>query len=368
VSRVQRNVQRVTGVRDAVIGRVDAELAAFVDDRARSLAPAGPDLVPLITAARDFVLTGGKRLRPTFAYWGWRSVHDEPDDDRGLITAAASLELLHACALVHDDVMDASATRRGRPAAHARFAGAHRDAAWTGDPDSYGVAAAIVLGDLLLSWSDALFASACLDARFVRRARAVFDDMRQFVMAGQFLDVLVQARRAFSADEALHVIEFKTSKYTIEGPLHLGAAIGGAPPEVFAALTAYGLPLGEAFQLRDDLLGVFGDPSETGKPAGDDLREGKQTLLTALAQRAADDDQAQVLRSGLGDRALTVDGIEQLRRVLIATGAVDQVERRIIARAAQARDALTGPTGDCLSPAARGALGALADAAAYRVA
>jgi geranylgeranyl diphosphate synthase, type I len=368
VSRVQRNVRRVTALRDAVIGRVDAELAAFVDDRARTLEPAGPDLVPLITAAREFVLSGGKRLRPTFAYWGWRSVHDESDDDRGLITAAASVELLHACALVHDDVMDASATRRGQPAAHARFARAHRDADWPGDPDSYGIAAAIVLGDLLLSWADALFASAWLDQLVATRARAVFDGMRELVMAGQFLDVLVQARGGLSVDDALRVIEFKTSKYTIEGPLHLGAAIGAAPPEVFAALTAYGLPLGEAFQLRDDLLGVFGDPSETGKPAGDDLREGKQTLLTALAGRAADADQAAKLRAGLGNRALTADGVAELRSVLVATGAVEDVERRITARAAQARDTLTGSAGDCLRPAARAALGALADAAAHRVA
>jgi geranylgeranyl diphosphate synthase type I len=271
---VQRNVRRVTGARDAVIGRVNAALAAFVDDRARSLAAAGPDLIPLVGAARDFLLSGGKRLRPTFAYWGWRAVCADSDDDRGLITAAASVELLHACALVHDDVMDASATRRGRPAAHAGFARAHREAGWPGDPDSYGVAAAIVLGDLLLCWADALFAAAALDPRVAARARSVFDDMRQLVMAGQFLDVLVQARGAFSADDALRVIEFKTSKYTIEGPLHLGAAIGGAPAEVFDTLSAYGLPLGEAFQLRDDLLGVFGDPSSTGKPAGDDLREG----------------------------------------------------------------------------------------------
>jgi geranylgeranyl diphosphate synthase type I len=365
---VQRNVRWVTGARDAVIGRVDAELAAFVDDRARSLAPAGPDLDPLITAAREFVLSGGKRLRPTFAYWGWRAVHDASDDDRSLITAAASLELLHACALVHDDVMDASQTRRGRPAAHAGFAQAHRNAGWPGDADSYGVAAAIVLGDLLLCWADALFASARLDASCAPRARAVFDDMRQLVMAGQFLDVLVQARGAFCADDALRVIEFKTSKYTIEGPLHLGAAIGGAPPAVFDTLTAYGLPLGEAFQLRDDLLGVLGDPSETGKPAGDDLREGKQTLLTALALQAADARQAVALRAGLGNRALTDDGVTVLREFLVATGAVDEVERRIAGRAAQARAAISGPSGEDLNPDARVALGALADAAAHRVA
>ncbi len=362
---MQRNVPKVTGSREAVIARVESELAAFLDDRVRSLAAAGPDLVPLVDAARAFVLDGGKRLRPTFTYWGWRAVRPASDDDRGLITAAASLELLHACALVHDDVMDASDTRRGRAAAHAAFAAAHREAGWPGDAEVYGVSAAIVLGDLLLSWADALFARAALDPSCVAAARRVFDDMRQLVMAGQYLDVLVQARGRFSTADALRVIEFKTSKYTIEGPLHLGAAIGGADPDVFAALSAYGLPLGEAFQLRDDVLGVFGNPQLTGKPAGDDLREGKQTVLTALAVQAADSAQAELLRKGLGDRSLDPAGIESLRETIIATGALVEVERLIAARSMQAAAALGGSV---ISAAAQAALTALAGAAAHRAA
>ena len=356
---MQRSVRPVSRHGDAVISRVDTALAGFLDGRAKGLAPLGADLVPVAEVARRFVLDGGKRLRPTFAYWGWRAVRDEGDDD-GLITAAASLELLHACALVHDDVMDASDTRRGQPAAHAAFAQLHRDAGWSGDPDVFGTAAAILLGDLLLSWADAMFAAAVPGGG---PAREVYDDMRQLVMAGQYLDVLVQARGAFSADEALRVIEFKTSKYTVEGPLHLGAAIAGAPPEVFAALSAYGLPLGEAFQLRDDVLGVYGDPARTGKPAGDDLREGKQTLLTALALADAGPEQAQLLRRGVGDRELDDARVAELRDVIVATGALDRVEQRIADRAAQARAALAAPV---ISPAARAALDALIDAATVR--
>jgi geranylgeranyl diphosphate synthase, type I len=348
---------------EAVIARVDAELSAFLDDRARSLGMLGDDLVPLLDEARDFVLDGGKRLRPTFAYWGWRSVHGPDEDDRGLVTAAASLELLHACALVHDDVMDASATRRGRPAAHAAFSRMHGEHGWRGDPDVFGTAAAIILGDLLLSWADAMFAGAAIDHAAAPRTRPVFDEMRQLVMAGQYLDVLVQARGAFSAGEALRVIEFKTSKYTVEGPLHLGAAVAGAPDEVFVTLTGYGLPLGEAFQLRDDVLGVFGDPSVTGKPAGDDLREGKHTLLTALAMEAADAEQAQLLRHGLGDRMLDDDQVARLREVIVATGVLEQVELRIAAGTARARAALESPA---LGDECRAALDALAVAATDR--
>jgi geranylgeranyl diphosphate synthase type I len=362
-SRQQRNVRPVTTAGEQVIKRVDAELAAFLDGRARALAVLGKDVAPLLEAARTFVLDGGKRLRPTFAYWGWRSVRGADEDDRGLVTAAAGLELLHACALIHDDVMDASAIRRGRPATHAVFTRMHREHGWTGDPDVFGTAAAILLGDLLLSWADSMFAGAAIDATRAPRSRPVYDEMRQLVMAGQYLDVLVQARGAFSADEALRVIEFKTSKYTVEGPLHLGAAVAGAPDEVFAALSGYGLPLGEAFQLRDDVLGVFGDPSVTGKPAGDDLREGKHTLLTALAMAAADGAQAALLRRGLGDRTLGDDDVSMLRDVIVATGALEQVEHRITEGTARALAALDS---SALSDDCRVALGALAHAATNR--
>jgi geranylgeranyl diphosphate synthase type I len=344
---------------DAVITRVDAELAAFLDECANTLAKLGDDLTPVADAARQFVLDGGKRMRPTFAYWGWRTVHDEDADDSALVTAAASLELLHACALVHDDVMDASATRRGRPAAHAAFAELHRAAGWAGDPDVFGTSAAILLGDLLLSWADAMFTGAVPSGP----GRQVYDQMRQLVMAGQYLDVLVQARAGFSVDEALKVIEFKTSKYTVEGPLHLGAAIAGAPAEVVIALSAYGLPLGEAFQLRDDVLGVFGDPSLTGKPAGDDLREGKHTLLTALAMQTADPAQAAALRAGLGDRGLDDDRVGELCAIILATGALEQVEQRITARTAEARAALTHAP---ITEPARAALDTLAGLATDR--
>ncbi|MFN2560138.1 MAG: polyprenyl synthetase family protein [Jatrophihabitans sp.] len=347
----------------SLIERVDTELAAFLDGRAAAFAALGSDLLPVSDAARSMVLDGGKRLRPSFAYWGWRTVRDSTDDDSALVTAAASLELLHACALVHDDVMDSSDTRRGRPAAHTAFARMHRDSGWTGRPEAFGTAAAILLGDLLLSWADAMFASVGLAPEVAAHARVVYDEMRQLVMAGQYLDVLVQARGAFSADEALRVIEFKTSKYTVEGPLHLGAAAAGAPPEVFAALTAYGLALGEAFQLRDDVLGVFGDPSVTGKPAGDDLREGKHTLLTALAMAAADAEQSQLLRDSLGDRDLDDDQVERLRGVIVATGALVQVEHRISARTDAARTALSTPA---IGEDARAALDALARAATER--
>jgi geranylgeranyl diphosphate synthase type I len=346
-----------------LLKRVDTVLAAFIDSRDDSLSEVGADITAVADAARTFVLDGGKRLRPSFAYWGWRSVRDAAEDDTALVVAAASLELLHACALIHDDVMDASATRRGRPSAHHAFAELHRASGWTGDPEAFGTAAAILLGDLLLSWADALFASADLPGPVRPAVRRVWDDMRELVMAGQYLDVLVQARGEFSAEDALRVAKFKTSKYTVEGPLHLGAAAAGAGPAVFSALTAYGVPLGEAFQLRDDVLGVFGDPVVTGKPAGDDLREGKRTLLIALTMQRASAVDAGFIRDTFARGVLDEAQIDALRDLIVGTGALDLVEHRIVQRADEARAALRT---DALSTDAQEALDQLAVAATER--
>jgi len=345
--------------------RVADELTRFVDQHAELLLSLSADLRPLAEVARAAVLDGGKRLRPTFAYWGWRSVlpADEPGTD-ALLRAAASLELLQACALVHDDLLDASDTRRGQPAAHVRFGAHHTDQGWPGEPGSFGSAGALLLGDLLLSWAEEMFADAAagLPAAHAPGARREFDLMRTEVVAGQFLDVLAQRRGDYSADEAVAVIRLKTSKYTVARPLLLGAAAAGGDQRLRAELAAYGHAVGEAFQLRDDLLGVFGDPAETGKPAGDDLREGKRTLLVALAMAAATPDQRAVLRAGLGNRQLTEEGVTELRGLLTSTGARDAVERRIVERATEAAASLT----DRLRPEARTALLELAEAAAHR--
>lgn len=346
--------------------RVSTELAEFLDEHTELLLSLHPDLALLADAARASVLDGGKRLRPTFAYWGWRSV--QPEDAAGephLIRAASSLELLQACALVHDDLMDGSDTRRGQPAAHVRFDQLHRAQRWPGSAASFGAAGAILLGDLLLSWAEEMFTGAIsqLEAARTAAAEREFDLMRTEVVAGQFLDVLAQTRGGFDPDEALRVIRFKTSKYTVQRPLLLGAGAAGATDALLARLSDYGHAVGEAFQLRDDLLGVFGDPAETGKPAGDDLREGKRTLLVALAVQAASTEQRSVLLAGIGNPELTEDEVERLQAVLRATGAPDRLEHRIVARSREASDCLAG---GLLLPAAHEALLELAHTVTQR--
>jgi geranylgeranyl diphosphate synthase type I len=341
--------------------RVDAALRDFVVTATPTLDRIGDELRPLTRVAADFVLGGGKRLRPAFCFWGARAVGAPDSDD--IVSAAASLELLQACALVHDDVIDRSATRRGRPSAHERFAALHRDEAWNGDPDSFGAAAAILLGDLFLVWSEEMLAASGVGEAALTRARPTYERMRVELMAGQYLDVVEQARGGGSVTRALRVARFKAAKYTVERPLHLGAALGGGGPEVFGAFSEYGLPLGEAFQLRDDLLGVFGDPAVTGKPAGDDLREGKRTVLVELAMQGSTPAAREILQRRIGDPQLDADGVEEVRELVTTSGAAVEIESLIAERVEAAVTAIGAVD---IDPAAREALTGLATAATRR--
>jgi geranylgeranyl diphosphate synthase type I len=340
---------------------VQAALEGFLDEQAQRLAPLGDDAARLVAAARSAV-SGGKRFRASFCYWGHRAVDPRTVDEGALVRACAALELLHASALVHDDYIDASDTRRGRPAVHRAFATEHGTDGWRGDPDQYGAAAAILLGDLLLGWSHEMLRSCGLPVERVAVALDLFDRCRSEVIAGQFLDVSVQARGRADVDAAMTVLRYKSAKYSIERPLHIGAALAGADPATLAALSSFGLPLGEAFQLRDDLLGVYGDPDSTGKPAGDDLVEGKRTVLVALALDGASPADAARLDATLG-RPLGSPEVAELRRIIDESGAHAQVEAVIDELADRAVAALDAAV---LDERAREVLRGLAAAATQR--
>ena len=331
--------------------RVQSALTSFIDEQVHGLGDLAADLAP-ITGALSRLAVGGKGLRPAFCYWACVGLGGSDSD--ALVRAAASLELLQACALVHDDLMDRSDIRRGQPAAHLEFAAQHARRGWEGDPAVFGTGTAVLLGDLALAWCDQMLTGCGLPAESLARARPAFNRMRTEMVAGQYLDLLEAAKGGCSVAGALRVVAYKTVRYTVEGPLQLGAALAGSPAG--DALSAYGIPLGEAFQLRDDLLGVFGDPNVTGKPAGDDLREGKRSVLLALASaRGAD-------LTGIGGKD---PDLPRLRRVLIASGAVAQAEEMIGERTAAAVRALRAVP---LTARAAHALQALAVAATDRAA
>jgi geranylgeranyl diphosphate synthase, type I len=318
--------------------QVGSALRGFLAQQRTALLRVGSELLPGLDALEE-LLAAGKRLRPAFCYWGWRGAGGE--DGQAILAAAAALELLHASALVHDDVMDGSDTRRGRPSLHRRFAIRHDEQRWRGSPESFGMGAAILMGDLLLSWTDGMYHASGLPAGALRRGQAVLDVMRTEIIAGQYLDLLGQATGNGTVDSALRVAEYKTARYTIERPLHLGAALAGFPDgPVPAAFSAYGLPLGVAFQLRDDILGVFGDPAQTGKPAGDDVREGKRTVLLAIARARAGTAQARVIDERLGDPRLDEAGAAEVQAVITDTGALAACEAMIGEHVARALAAL----------------------------
>ena len=350
---------------DRLRGAVSAALAEFLDDQRATLAAMDASLVPIVDEV-SALAEGGKRLRPAFAYWGWRGASGgSGENDAAVLRAVAALEFVHASALVHDDVMDGARTRRGRPATHVGFAARHGGADLSGSGDTFGTGAAILVGDLALVWSDELLGRSGLSPAALTRARAVWDTMRTEVTAGQYLDLLRAAGGLPGPQGALTVARYKSAGYTVQRPLQLGAAIAGAGVDVAEACTEIGLPLGEAFQLRDDVLGVFGDPAVTGKSADDDLREGKRTLLVALAEERADEAGRGLLDRLLGNADAGPEELDSLRRLLETTGARARVEERIAEQTALARAAIAAAP---LAAEARAALDALAVAATSRTA
>ncbi len=352
---------------DRLRERVQAVLDADLERQREVLAELGEPMTHLVDAVAG-LLSGGKRLRAAFVYWGYRGRGGA--DSPGLVRMAASMEYFQAAALLHDDVMDDSDLRRGRPTAHRHLATRHTEQGWTGDADRFGQAAAILAGNLCLTWCDELYAESGLPDHELARARATFDTMRTQLMGGQYLDVLEaavgweQLRPAERIERCRTVIRYKSAKYSVEQPLLIGASAAGATPEVLQGLSAYGVALGEAFQLRDDVLGVFGDPVATGKPAGDDLREGKRTVLIAHALAVAGPDDAARLTSSLGDPDLDDAGVRACREILSRTGAVEATEAMITAGADTALEALAGTDG--LTDAGRAALTDLVEVSTAR--
>jgi geranylgeranyl diphosphate synthase type I len=359
---------------------VSDAILSFLEEQSGVLDSMGPELAPVHLMASQLLGGGGKRMRPSFCVWSYVATAGMPalEDMRTLLNAAASLELLHASALIHDDVMDSSDLRRGRPAAHRQFEALHANAGWLGDSAAFGRAGAILLGDLLLMWSVQMLQGSGLEESALQRALPIVEAMRTEVTCGQYLDIVAQAhplrQRApavgsilpnieVAIDDASRVVEYKAARYTVQRPCQIGAALGGGDDKVYFALAAYGSPLGRAFQFRDDLLGVFGDTKLTGKPAGDDLREGKRTVLVAHAFAHASEAGRALLMRRLGDPTLDAEGVAALQQVLEESGARHAVEAMIAEGYERAMLALTDLD---ISDEGRLALTALADAAVRR--
>lgn len=340
-------------IADRVTARLDEVLAPELE-RWTAL---DPDLREPMAEISRLVLSGGKRLRPAFCHWGYAAAGGDPDDQI-VVDAGAAFELMHAFALFHDDVMDDAASRRGEVTTHVVFAEQHRTTGWAGESRRFGEGVAILIGDLAFVYADRLLAQAN------PAAWGIWNELRIELNVGQVLDILGSVRGVRDVAQAERICRYKSGKYTIERPLHLGAALL-APDKLdrFAApLSAYGLPLGDAFQMRDDVMGAFGDAAATGKPVGGDLREGKPTPLLARAIEAASPAQRSVL-AGVGRPGLSDDEVAAIQQVIVDTGALDDLERTIAARTDEAIAAIRRVDVD---PTARGELIELASYVSQR--
>ncbi|MFF7129166.1 MULTISPECIES: polyprenyl synthetase family protein [unclassified Streptomyces] len=313
--------------------RVDEVLHRFVAGEADRFAAVDPLLGP-VADQLEAAVADGKRLRAAFCYWGWRAV-GQPDSD-ALVRAAASMELVHAAAVVHDDLIDESPLRHGRPTAHVVLRGAvrHRPHA-----DAAARSLAMLVGDLLTALAGHLFATSGLPAAYLARARPLWAVMARELIAGECLEIL-RTGVGPDTEASLKVIRYKTAKYTVEQPLLIGGALAGAGGRLREGYSAYGLPLGEAFQLRDDLLGLFGDPERTGKASADDVRGHRPTALLAETWRLAGDNDRERLRTLLGRPGLDADALDTVREVMRRLKAPDRIEALISARVEQSLDVL----------------------------
>jgi geranylgeranyl diphosphate synthase type I len=335
--------------------RAERRILTLLDSEIERWRAVDTDLEEPLVALRDLVTGGGKRFRPAFCFWAFVGAGGDPLDDV-VVDVCAAIEMVHACALVHDDVMDGAATRRGSPSVHQRFVDRHTAASAHGEARRFGEGAAILIGDFAFVYADMLFASA------PPSARPVYDDLRIELCVGQLLDLAGAANTVRDRAQAERIEMYKSGKYTVERPLHLGAALAGRLADLRGPFTAFGIPLGSAFQMRDDLLGVFGDPAVTGKPVGDDLREGKLTPLLASATDLATGHQSELLaRAGSPD--LADAEIAELQDLLVELGAVDEVERTIRRLVDEALAALRAAP---IEAEARDALEELAGIVAWR--
>ena len=341
-----------------IAGRVDVRLSELLEAELARWSAFDADLSGPFSEIARLVLAGGKRLRPAFCHWGFVGAGGDASDPM-VVNAGAALELMHAFALFHDDVMDDAASRRGEPTTHTVFSDHHADGGWAGEARRFGEGVAILVGDLAFVYADQLMAGAPVEAW------AIWNELRIELNVGQVLDIIGGVRNERRLDKAERICRYKSGKYTVERPLHLGAVLA-APhraSELVPALSAYGLPLGDAFQMRDDVMGAFGDTTVTGKPVGGDLREGKPTPLMARAVAAASPAQAEVLalvgRPGLAD-----DDVARVQQVIVATGALAALETRI---AELTEEAIAAVRVAPITPEARDELVQLAHAVSQRL-
>ena len=298
---------------------IDWQISLFLKAKRQELAEISSEAVELAGEIDRFVSSGGRRVRPAFVYSGYIAAEGKAHD--AILYASMCVEFLHTFALIHDDIIDRSETRRGKKTSHKAFEDLHRSKKLFGDRSQFSLSAAILAGDLAAAFAEDILTTAPFPQERLRRARSIFDQMKAQVIAGEYLDVLGGYKAKLSEEEVLNILEYKTAKYTVERPLQIGAVLAGAELPILETFTAYGIPLGQAFQLQDDILGTFGDPKEIGKPTDSDIREGKKTVLVAKAYEWASPKQRKLMSRLIGNPKLKHEEVGQVREIIYNVGA-----------------------------------------------
>lgn len=316
----------------------DLAIKHFLGKKRKEAEEISPEFVTLLDEVERFILSGGKRVRPAFLYSGYVASGGKAHD--AAVYASMSVEFLHTFALIHDDIIDRSDLRRGKPTSHKTFEKYHVMKKFPGSKEHFGLSSAILAGDLAYAFAEEILTSAPFPQERVRRARYYFDQMKFQVIAGEYLDVLGGYKKSLKEDDILNIIEYKTAKYTVERPLQIGAMLAGAEVDILETFTAYGIPLGQGFQLQDDIFGVFGDKKKIGKPTDSDIKEGKMTVLIAKAYEWSNKRQRRDLNSILGNFEAKEADIDKVRLIIYETGAFDYATKLSHKLIEQARDAI----------------------------
>lgn len=299
--------------------RFDSILKEYLQEKLKKAREVSKQAAVLVKEILRLAKNGGKRIRPMFVYAGYLAAGGRSQD--AVMLASISVELLHTFALIHDDVIDRSSLRRNEPTTH-KFFEQNQVKSYGRDLEWYGLSSAILTGDLAATFAHEVLNMAPFPHERVRRAKYYFNKMKEEVEYGEYLDVLSGVKEKVTEDHVLKILEYKTGKYTVERPLHIGAALAGADSSIYEVFTAYALPFGQAFQTQDDILGTFGDEKAIGKPTDSDIKEGKKTLLVVKAIERANKQQKELLKKVLGNCNSSNSEIEQVRQIMRDTGAL----------------------------------------------
>lgn len=334
---IQKSSKKAAKHLDWYKRQLDPFLNDFFDEKLAEASKIHPEAAVLVEEIRRFVAAGGKRVRPAFSYSAYVAAGGRSLD--AILYASAALELLHAFALIHDDIIDKADLRRGEPSAHKALELFHKKRKFVGSPNHFGLSSGILAGDLALSFADEILNTAPFPAERIRRAKIYYDLMKRQVIYGEYLDVLAPMKKTISEAELLTILEYKTAKYTIERPLHIGASLAGADQEIFGFFTSYGVPLGQAFQIQDDIMGTFSSEEKIGKPTDSDIKEGKLTMLVVKAYESSKKEEKRKLGKVLGNPNASEKDIEEVRDIMRRTGALaysQELSTKLIARSKKA--------------------------------